>query len=82
MLNEAKYMCRLSVYFGEGGFSTSSVQKLKILLALDIRLIWGPSVPNLVAPGSGHITHPFDAAVIALLKDLEVSHQQARARKH
>ena len=38
--------------------------------------------PDLIASCSRHISHPFDAPVAALFKDLQISHQQPTARKH
>ena len=39
--------------------------------------------PNLIAPSCFcEVTYPFDAVVIALLKDLEEPDEQPRRRKH
>ena len=37
---------------------------------------------NLITARSRHVPHPLDTTVIALLKDLEIAHQQAAAREH
>ena len=38
--------------------------------------------PNLIAPRPRHIPHPLHTPIIALLKNLQIPHQQPRTRKH
>ena len=42
----------------------------------------GTCIPDLIAAGAGHVPHPLDAAVVVLLKHLQVPDQQARTGEH